>query len=59
MNRKEQAQKNREQFPTVAGVVAQFRDVFGADQVRVTYAEENGRSIGEKPKDGLGDVDPR
>lgn len=44
------AKSNRENMPTVAGVVDQFRAMFG-DGVRVTYAQENGIEIGKKPVD--------
>lgn len=40
-------ERNREQFPTIAGVVDQFREAFGP--VRVVHATENGNSVGRDP----------
>jgi hypothetical protein len=49
--RDEKARQNREQMPTVAGWVDDLRAVFG--DVRVVYAEENGRVVGVKPEPGV------
>lgn len=40
-------ERNRQQFPTVARVVDQFRSVFGP--VKVFHATENGRTLGRDP----------
>lgn len=40
---------NRKAMPVIAGVVDAFRRVFGADQVRVIFVEENGLRIGTAP----------
>jgi len=50
------SKENREDFPTLAGIIDQFKDVFGADQVKVRYVEENGKSLGKRPDD-WGDED--
>lgn len=51
------AQRNRDQFPGVTAIVDEFRAAFGADQVKVRWACENGREIGKPiPFEGT-DVD--
>ena len=40
---------HREQFPATAAIVDEFRNAFG-DGVKVTFAEESGRTVG-KPLD--------
>ncbi len=42
----ERARKNREMFPEITKVVDMFKLAFGADQIRVTYARENGHEVG-------------
>ena len=37
----------RENLPEVAGVVAEFAAEFGRENVRVTYASENGHVLGK------------
>lgn len=39
---------NRSAFPETAKVVDLFRQVFGADQVKLVYANEGGNEIGKK-----------
>ena len=38
-------EKNRGDFPTAAAVVDELREEFG-DGVKLSYAKENGRSVG-------------
>lgn len=40
-------EQNRAAMPTIAGVVDDFRAVFG-DEVRVLYAAEGGRVVGKR-----------
>jgi hypothetical protein len=35
-------------FPASAAIIAEFREVFGADVERI-YCEEGGRTVGQKP----------
>lgn len=42
----DERQRNRERMPTIAGVVDEFRRVFGPG-VRLRYASENGHEVGE------------
>lgn len=51
VSRAQQRDEMREQMPTVAAAVDEFRKVFGS--VRVTYAEENGRKAGT---DTMGEI---
>lgn len=52
--KKEQARaNNRESFPAVASIMDEFRAEFGAENVRLIYAEEGGNSIGKKPPEPL------
>lgn len=44
----ERAEENRRTMPTVTAFVDEMKAAFGADQVRVTYASENGRAMGRK-----------
>lgn len=46
----EEAKRNREAMPTIAGVVDLFMKHFG-DGIKITYAKENGVEIGRKPED--------
>lgn len=39
-------ERNRERMPLTAALVDEYRRVFGADQVRVRYASENGFEVG-------------
>lgn len=48
----ESKQQNRAQFPFAARIVDELREVFG-DGVRIEWAEENGRQIGNKGQDGV------
>lgn len=48
---KAKAEENRRAMPEVAAIVDEFKEVFGADQITVTYAEENGRVVGRKSTD--------
>lgn len=41
---------NRDAFPETAKIVDEFRRVFGLE-VRLIWAEENGRQIGKKTHD--------
>lgn len=43
---------NRAAFPETAKLVDELRDVFGPG-VKLVWAEENGRTIGEKGPDGV------
>lgn len=47
------AEANRQAMPVVAGMADQFRKVFGADQMKVVYAEENDRKLGTPPPAGI------
>lgn len=40
---------NRETMPIIAGLVDNFREIFG--DVKVTYAAENGRELGKQDKE--------
>jgi len=40
---------NRSAFPATAAIVDEFRAAFGADQVKLIYSEEGGKTIGKKP----------
>lgn len=40
-------EKNRERMPQCAALIDEYRRVFGADQVRVRYASENGFEVGK------------
>ena len=42
----ERAQRNRDMFPETARIADLFKKVFGADQIRVAYARENGLEVG-------------
>ncbi|MDP1925752.1 MAG: hypothetical protein Q8K57_13340 [Thiobacillus sp.] len=44
--------KNRAAFPHSAALVDELREIFGAD-VKLEWAEENGRTIGKKGADGV------
>lgn len=48
MTPEQKAAANRALMPKVAEVVDAFREEFGADQIIVTYANENGTERGEK-----------
>ena len=51
------ARRNRDQFPGVTAIVDELRSAFGADQVKVRWASENGREVGKPiPFEGT-DVD--
>lgn len=39
---------NRSAFPETAKIVDMFRQVFGADQVKLVHAQEGGQEIGKK-----------
>lgn len=41
-----QAERNREQVPTIAGVMDEFRKVFGPG-VQLKWAKENGNELGK------------
>jgi len=41
------AQRNRDQFPGVTAIVDELRSAFGADQVKVRWACEDGREVGK------------
>lgn len=43
----------RENLPAVAGVVDQFAQAFGRENLRVVYAMENGHTIGKPGPDGV------
>lgn len=43
----------RENLPVVAGVVDQFAEAFGRENLRVVYASENGHVIGKPGPDGV------
>lgn len=47
-NRNKQAADNRLLMPECSRVIDEFRDVFGADQIKVTYASENGIELGKR-----------
>lgn len=47
-NKNKQAQDNRLLMPECSRIIDDFRNVFGADQVKVTYAAENGIVLGKK-----------
>ena len=42
----QQRASNRDAFPVTAGIMDEFKQAFGADQVKLVYAIENGREIG-------------
>lgn len=48
------AAENRDKLPEVARIVAEFKDVFGADQVKLIWAQEAGHEVGKKPVDWSG-----
>lgn len=43
---------NRAAFPHTAALVDELREIFGAD-VKLEWAEESGRTIGNKGADGV------
>ncbi len=43
---------NRAAFPATAALVDELRGIFGAD-VKLEWAKENGRTIGNKGADGV------
>jgi len=45
------AAENRANFPFAAAIVDELKEVFGADQVKLIWAEEGGREVGKKPVD--------
>lgn len=47
------AEENRRRMPTVAAVVDAFKAAFGADQVTVAYASENGITLGQPGPAGV------
>ena len=55
MRRKDQdrARENRRRMPTVAEWVDETKEAFGADQVRVGFAQENGITLGTKGQEGV------
>lgn len=48
--RQEKARRNREQMPQTANNVAYLRELFG-DGIKVKWAIENGRSVGNVPEE--------
>ena len=44
--RQDQARDNRLLMPQCSQVIDDFKEVFGADQVKVTYASENNIPLG-------------
>lgn len=53
-DRSEWLQKN---LPVVAGVVGDFADVFGRENIKVVYAKEGGHELGKRGPDGISLVD--
>lgn len=47
------AEENRRRMPTVAAVVDSFKAAFGADQVTVAFANENGITLGQPGPAGV------
>lgn len=47
------AEDNRRRMPTVAAWVDDAKKHFGADQVKVGFASENGITLGDKTPDGV------
>lgn len=45
------AAENRVKFPQVAAIVDEFKEAFGADQVKLIWAQEAGHEVGNKPVD--------
>jgi hypothetical protein len=45
-------ERNRERMPLTAALVDEYRRIFGADQVRVRYASENGFEVGTPSEKG-------
>ena len=43
----------KENLPVVAGMVDQFAEAFGRENLRVVYASENGHVIGKPGPDGV------
>lgn len=48
--KRQQKEKNRQQFPRAAALLDEYREEFGED-VRLTFVEENGKTLG-KPISG-------
>lgn len=46
-------EQNRTRMPAVAAFVDAMRDAFGADQVKVIYASENGLTFGKPAPTGV------
>lgn len=46
--RQQQARDNRLLMPVCSRVIDDFREAFGADQVRVVYAAENNIELGRR-----------
>lgn len=50
MTKEEQRAANRAAMPETAKIVDEYRRVFG-DGVRLVWAEENGKLVGQKPEE--------
>jgi hypothetical protein len=48
--RERMREENRRRFPEVSAFVDRLREVFGGDQVKVLWAQENGYEVGQKPR---------
>ena len=44
----QRAKANRKAMPQVAEIVDAFREEFGAENIKVTFASENGREVGQR-----------
>jgi len=44
----QQRSSNRDAFPATAALIDEFKHAFGADQVRLVWAIENGNEIGKQ-----------
>jgi hypothetical protein len=51
-DQQDRAAQNRAMFPETARFVDEMREAFGPD-VRLVWASENGREIGERGPDGV------
>jgi hypothetical protein len=53
MSQNESKMKNRKDFPECAAFVDDMRNIFGPDQVTVTYVRENGIEKGKRGDEGV------
>lgn len=48
----QEKQKNRASFPFAAAILDELRPIFG-ETTRIVWAEENGKTVGNKGPDGV------